>query len=233
MGILRHAEVLGMATNFVNANREPNASSSSEDSAKKAEKGNRKMDIHQLPRTFSPMAIIVLHNHKKLSLSLRKLRFYVEKISVGTCILAFFCGNAGAFTQVTISTAAPAGLEEQFLSATTAQWLGTVKKNPLASHTYSLILYGPNPAYKAPSLTLEQALSLGSTIYVYGFGDGQSYNQHVERNLVESFSLNCSTPLPNVSAWDSETCHAVIGAIDAAIYEQSLSTPTAIPPGGF
>lgn len=139
---------------------------------------------------------------------------------------------AEAHTVVDISTAAPAGLEEQFLAATTAQFLGKVTKNPLASHTYAAVLFGPNPSYNAPGApptTLEQALSLGATVYVYGWVEGMEYQQRAHNALVESFEVNCSTPIPTIETWDPATCVAITGAIDAAIFQESLSTPTFIP----
>lgn len=146
----------------------------------------------------------------------------------------FGCGRFGySYTIVTISTAAPQGLERSFLAATTNQFLATVTANPLAANTYAVKLFAPNPAYNAPPSTLEQALSLGSTIYVYGWADGQSYQQHVHHNLVETYMVNCSTPIGfATSTWDISTCQAVTGAIDEAIFQESLSTPTVVP-GGF
>lgn len=146
-----------------------------------------------------------------------------------------FCQISFAFTQVTISTGAPQGTEASFLSATSNQFQVAIQANPLAANTYSMKIYGPNPNYQAPPAppsTLEEALSLGSTVYVYGFVDGQTYNQGVSHNIVESFEVDCSTPMPNVPNWDETTCEAVTGAIDDAIFQESLSTPTVIPPGG-
>ena len=101
-----------------------------------------------------------------------RMRFF-PKVTVFALVLAgvlLSARNSGAYTQVQISTGAPTGIEENFIAATTAQFTGKVIKNPLAAHTYSLILYGLNPSYQAPEpppTNLEQALSLGATVYVY------------------------------------------------------------------
>lgn len=148
---------------------------------------------------------------------------------IGGCLMKSSIGEA--FTQ---ETAASPQLEKQFLAATTNQFLATLIPNPLAANTYTLKLLGLNPSFNAPPTTLEQALSLGSTLYVYGFASGMNYQQHVHNNLVETYEVNCSTPIgSSTSTWDIGTCQAVTGAIDNAIFQESLSTPTVLPPLGF
>lgn len=155
-------------------------------------------------------------------------------------LIALVCPKAFCFTQVIISTEAPAGIETTFIAATTNQFRADYFKNPLASNTYSLKIRGVNPNYNAPSpppSTLEEALSLGATVYVYGFSNGMNYEQRVDMDLVIGFEVNCSTPIGvSTATWDTNTCYAITGAIDSALYELSLSTPIVIPPtliGGF
>lgn len=149
-----------------------------------------------------------------------------------------FLGLVGwtqAYTVVTTSSSAQPGLEASFIAATTAQFQAVVTSNPLASNTYSVKLISVNPNYNAPEpppSNLDQALSLGATVYAYGFGAGQGYDQHVQLGIVGSFALNCSTPMANVPTYDTATCQAVTGAISNAIYQQSLSTPVVVG-GGF
>lgn len=134
---------------------------------------------------------------------------------------------------VQMSTAAPAGTEQGFLSQISAQFNAGIVQNPLASNTYGIKIFGLNPNYQAPApppTTLEQALSLGSTVYVYGFAAGMGYQQHVSERLVEGFGVLCSTPIPNIPTWDVPTCQSIAAAIDAALFQESLSTPTVIPP---
>lgn len=177
-------------------------------------------------RTYSLLDCEVL---SKLSLSLWKT--FRKYSAFSTCAFLICAGrsNVQAYTTVLISTAASSTLETQFLASTTNQYLGTITSNPFASNTYTLKLFGPNPSYNPPPTTLEQALSLGSTVYAYGFAAGQNYDQKVQVNLVNSFSLNCSTPMANVPSWDPATCQAITGAIINDLYQESLSTPTVIP----
>lgn len=140
-----------------------------------------------------------------------------------------------------MSSAAPAGFEQTFIAAMKAQFNVKVVTNPLVANTYGITVYGPNPLYNPPisnaqllqqlDLDAQYMATVDSYTYVYGFADGQTYNQHDNRDIVEGFELNCSTPLASVPTWDSETCVSVTLAIDNAIYQESLSTPTVV--GGF
>lgn len=151
--------------------------------------------------------------------------------ATAVCVLSCVAGHA--FTQVTISTAAPVGLEADFIQKTTSQFTADYFKNPLASNTYSLKLKGLNPNYNAPPpppSTLEQALSLGATVYTYGFRDGLGYQQGVDIGIVQGFEVKCTTPIGfSTATWDTDTCYAITGAINSTLYQLSLSTPTLIP----
>lgn len=161
----------------------------------------------------------------------------LKKCISASGILAIFLllpRTAQSFTNVIIATNAPVGIEQAFIQATTNQYQTDYFKNPLASNTYKLTIHGFNPSYQPPPTTLEQALSLGATVFIYGWRDGAGYQQHVSQNLVESFEVNCSTPIGfSTKTWDNNTCLAVTIAINKALYDLSLSTPPIIPPGGF
>lgn len=151
-------------------------------------------------------------------------------VAVSVLFLALVCGVTQAdFIQVTTSSAAPQGLGSILIQDISNRYLAQVTKNPLASNTWSVKLQGVNPNFNGPPTTLDQALTLGSTVYLYGYRDGARYDQDVQINLVGNFDLNCSTPMPNVPAWDAGTCQAVTGAISAEIYKQIGSTITIIP----
>ena len=135
---------------------------------------------------------------------------------------------------VQMSTAAPTGTEDAFLAALEAQFIAGVTANPLASNTYSIKLYGPNPTYQAPApppTTLEQALSLGATVYVYGFADGQAYERKHDLDTVGHYDFNCSSPtFFGLVTIDTTTCFTIMGQLANDIYTQNFSTPTVIPP---
>lgn len=140
-----------------------------------------------------------------------------------------------AYMVVTTSTAAPQGFAASVIQALTSQFTATVTPNPFAANTYSIVLFSPNPGYQQPVSDqdlLNALVAVSSNDYVYGFANGQNYDQRVQDNLVESFEVNCSTPMVGVANWDQSTCEAVTEAIDGAIFEESLSTPTVIPLGG-
>lgn len=155
-----------------------------------------------------------------------------------------------AFTQLTVSTAAPAGIEQQFIAATTNQFQAILTSNPLAANTYAIKLFGPNPNYQAPPLvptTLEAALSLGSTVYTYGWANGMDYERTKDLNFFLAlpssttpggFFVNCSSPAyfngiqyssttQQLVTIDTTTCNAVLSGVYNFIYQQFFSTPTA------
>lgn len=192
------------------------------------------MDLPVMHKTFS---LLVVRAHAALRLFVRHLSKYRRLAIVAAGILSFSSMASQAYTVVTISTGAPTNLEKQFLAATTAQFQGVVTPNPFASNTYALKLFGLNPAYKASvPLTFEQSLSLGATVYVYGFANGMTYQQQVEEgsigtlgNLCDSataFMLLQTTP----ASFDRSTCQDVIATIMNQLFQMSLSTPAVIPP---
>jgi hypothetical protein len=157
----------------------------------------------------------------------------------GALVFGLFLGLPASglpYTVVTISTSAPQGLETSFIASTTNQYLSTLFVNPLFAGTYQLLLYGQNPDYNPPPTTLEDALSLGATVYVYGFANGMTYQQtQIESMTVMMGSLCASATdfnLVNTSTmtFDTNTCFDVISTIEDSLYELSLSTPTPLPP---
>jgi hypothetical protein len=144
-----------------------------------------------------------------------------------------------AYTVITVSTAATPGIEQQFIASATAQYLMDYFKNPLASNTYTLKLYGTNPNFNplpSPPSTLQEALSLGSTIYVYGFASGMNYERSVDTSMITNYLVNCSSPSyfgATAAAWNGAVCTAALMAAEQAIFSLATSTPPALPPLGF
>lgn len=209
------------------------------------------MGIRSMQTALSSLANVC---HKRLSMLLRKIYVpYKTAFAIALyscCCLAFlWTGTAKAsdFAQVTVSTAAPAGLIDQWLGDTTAKYLANVVTNPFSPRTYAVTLIGPNPAYNPPPTTLEQALSLGATVYLYGWGNGIDYQRwhtlgHFNNMLVrnQDYMVNCSTmsaPFWNglqvstmtnqVVSIDSTTCSVILSAIYNDTYQEFFSTPPA------
>lgn len=154
-------------------------------------------------------------------------------------LLFTLCSFTQAFTQVTISTGAPSSLEANFISATTQQFESVVVKNPLAANTYAIKLFGLNPAYNAPEAppsNLEQALSLGATVYVYGFANGMTYQENVVQSMVGTLSNLCESATSfmlvqtSSNTFDRSTCQDTLGTLLDQLFTLSLSTPTPLPP---
>jgi hypothetical protein len=143
-----------------------------------------------------------------------------------------------AYTTVTISTAAPAGFEEEFLAATTSQFLGKVVKNPLASHTYSLILYGENPAYNPPPTNadlLNALVTTSTSTYLYGFAAGMVYQNDTAINYTASMYQLCPSATnftlvqTSTETFDRWSCMDSLNTLLDEFYEIELSTPTVLP----
>lgn len=155
-------------------------------------------------------------------------------VSAISFALFLMCGStASAYTVIQLGSGVPESVEQSLIASTTAQYLGTVFVNPLVSNTYQIKILGLNPNYQAPApppTTLEQALSLGATVYVYGFVDGQSYERHHDLGTIQNYQVNCSSPTFFSVAVDSTSCNAILGQLANDIYTQNFSTPTVIPP---
>jgi hypothetical protein len=141
------------------------------------------------------------------------------------------------YTVVRISTASAPGFEESFIAATTAQFTASVFKNPLASHTYQLTLFGPNPTY-SPPLTqqdlLRSLVAVSSNDYVYGWADGRDSERWNDLGKVDYYAVNCSSvtmfdmqfgTTTNHVDIDQPTCNRVLAVLRDAIYQQFFSTP--------
>jgi len=113
-------------------------------------------------------------------------------------------------------------------------------------------LMGVNPNINPPPTNIEQALSLGATVYVYGFANGMQYERNKDLSwwLAQPGSIgwpnggyyyNCSsatyfnnlqvdTNTAQLVNIDSATCNAVLSAVYNEIFQQNVSTPIVIPP---
>lgn len=195
-----------------------------------------------MPTTVS---LLVSRAHARVSLSLRQVR--LDKICAGIALVlcAYGCASpADAHTVVDVSTAAPSGLESDFLRDATSQFLSSLYVNPYYPGTYALKLFARNPAYNpppppvVPPTTLEAALALGATVYVYGFANGMTYQNEVAEGLVGRLGNLCQSATyfnlieTSTKTFNLGTCHDVVATIENQFFSLSLSTPTPIPPTG-
>lgn len=185
----------------------------------------------------------------RLILNAQKLMCFMSARCLGLfALVVCTSGVSHGYTTVIVSTGTPVGLEDQFISAVSAEFNVRVVKNPLASGVYTMTLYGPNTNY-APPLTATQLLqqinldaqymaNVDKDSYPTGWGDGESYQQFVTSNMIQNFMVQCSTPSVFVNAtidtttWSSDQCQEVLNAALQQNFNLSLSTPTIVP-GGF
>jgi len=94
-------------------------------------------------------------------------------------------------------------------------------------------LLGLNPNYNPPAplpSNLQQSLSLGSTIYVYGWAAGVAYQQGQEIGLVSGAGLLCQSATSfnlvqtTTATFNLGTCEDVVRTLTNQLYQQSLST---------
>lgn len=149
---------------------------------------------------------------------------FIASMSVGVVILSIFlCSPVSAYTVVTISTAAPSNIEQSFIASATTQWSMSYFKNPLASNTYQLTLFGPNPNYNplpTPAQLLISLVTVDSFTYVYGWAAGEVHERNQDIAMLTNATVACST---------DTVCTQAIGQAINSIYTLNFSTPTVVP----
>lgn len=173
---------------------------------------------------------------------LRMRKIQIVEIS----LIAFFSTQiAWCYSVVQLSTAAPLGLEAQFIAATTTQFTATVTSNPFFAGTYQISLLGLNPTYN-PLITNAQLLeqinldtqyiaTVDSYTYVYGYAQGMTDQQTTEEGFVGSLGNLCGSPTnyaliqTTTGTFSQATCQDVVATIENQLFDLSLSTP----PGNF
>lgn len=172
-------------------------------------------------------------------MSMWRSRKYIYTVTFAAFLICAFRQYVKAYTTVIISTAAPKGLETQFLASTTNQYLAKITSNPLAENTYTLKLFDYNLSFNPEPTNkdlLNSIVTISSYTYAYGWADGESYNQSALIKLSTGYLINCSSPIAafnlvrtSTATFDTETCYDVMQTLINAIYNMSLSTPTVVP----
>ena len=111
-------------------------------------------------------------------------------------LLVFLPCTAMAFTTITLSSSAPAAVEQALLKQTTTQFNATVLTNPFFPNTYQVILYGLNPNYNPPptdAQLLNSIVTVDSYTYVYGWAQGSVNARNCDMNIVATGGIACST----------------------------------------
>jgi hypothetical protein len=153
----------------------------------------------------------------------------------------FLSSLAQAFTQVTVSSSAPAGFEVNWLQDNAARYNFKIDTNTFVGNTYTAILYGTNPSYNPQPTNMDllnAIVTVDSWTYVAGWANGESYQQFTDGNIIDSYLVNCSTPTlfllnqTSSTTFDPATCQDVLSTISDIIFNESASTPTVVP-GNF
>jgi hypothetical protein len=137
-------------------------------------------------------------------------------------------------------------VEQQFLSALSAQFSVSISSNPYYANTYLVNLFGPNPNYVLPGQVLpsvpcqldkDVALMVGisSFTYPYGWAAGMYYERCQDLAILSNYFVNCSSMttfqhvMGSTGTWDLGTCDDVLLNADETIFQRNLSTPTLVP----
>lgn len=143
-----------------------------------------------------------------------------------------------AAVSISFSTSAPVTLQNDFIAATTSQFISSVTKNWLFAGTDKVVISGKNPNYIAPIisttiLTLDyittQLKRISSNTYVYGWGSGMEYERASDLNMIQGYQINCSSApyfKSSTMTWNTNVCVQVLNTIYKSIYDLSFSTPT-------
>jgi hypothetical protein len=198
------------------------------------------MNENVVSRMYRAVPFLARRSHQETIMFMWNLHRNVQryKPQIIACLCLALWTKAQAYTVVTISTGAPTGLEQQFLSATTNQFQASLLVNPLASNTYQLKLFGLNPNYNPLPTNLQlldSLVSVDSWTYVAGWSNGESYQQSVTQNILAGYLVQCSSPTAfnlmqtSSSTFYLSTCQDTISTLINAIGQLHLSTPTIVP----
>lgn len=159
---------------------------------------------------------------------LRMPQLFGYALKVG-CGLWMVC-SAQATVNVSFSGTQAAVLQQEFISATTGQYLSTLTPNPFFKDTYSLTITGKNPAYQ-PSVCPTPGVS-PTTPFEYGWGFGVEAGEKISMNRISNYILNCSTPAyfgASTTTWSAGSCSTALMAAESDIYSLQFSTPPVLP----
>ncbi len=150
--------------------------------------------------------------------------------------LSLLAGWAQAYTVITASISAPAGIEQAFIAQTTSTFKANLFTNPLFPNTYQITLQGP--------LSPNPSVLVDSGTYSFVFGEGMLTERAQDIANMAGPDNNCdaSQYCLNVSTLtapgnfktygstytvhiDSVTCQAIVCRIAGDIYLQNFSPP--------
>lgn len=153
---------------------------------------------------------------------------------------------AKASVTVTVSTSAPASLEQKFIADTTRQYVSTMAPTPYFVGSYSIKLFSVNPLYTLPPppvvsstvVTLDTLISemidKSTWTYIYGYASGMDYQRHIDMGRISDYMTHCATNtyfnVASSSSWDQGACTTSLAAVLQDIYNLKFSSPTVIPP---
>lgn len=193
------------------------------------------------------MAVRRLGSRQRKMGILPMLKLYRVSI-IAFCAAQLFTCRAEAYTEVTISSSSPVGLEKQFIAKTTDQFTGILTANPYVPNTYTLKLTGYNVGYSTAVITkpgtyiveigtethtVYQSSAVLSDIYVYGWVANKEEERNDDLGIVSRYALACDSSTWTVTSGtntysidiDPDTCRNVTGFILGEISQKTNGDP--------
>jgi len=173
---------------------------------------------------------------------------------IGGCLAGAEAASYTVNVSLSSSTINPLSVQKDLLATlTTGYFLGTATPSIFFANTYSVNLFGRNPAFQAPSvsttlITLDTITNKLTTIstytYIVGYAQGMLYERNHDAGTLGYFMGLCdnatnynvipSTVPPIGVVWSSSTCNQVLGFMDDWIVTQTSGLAVIPnPPVGF
>lgn len=154
------------------------------------------------------------------------IKAFAKALQVLLCAgagLFFGLSHAQAFTQVTLSTSAPASIEDAFIAFTTTYFNAKLVKNPLASRTYAITLNGVNQHPPLSGNSFTDCIS-------QGFSDGMDAERLATLKLIsaeQNMDISSQTCSGTIQSTETlQACQFIYNSIGNSIAQRWLAVYT-------
>lgn len=116
-------------------------------------------------------------------LRMRKLFVYAAK----TVFALLLYKDGWAAVNVSFSSTTPQAVQQEFISATTGQYLSSLNANPFFPNTYSIVITGKRPGYQPPEVSSPIATATAvDELLAFGFGNGMDVERYQGVQLIRN-----------------------------------------------
>ena len=197
-------------------------------------------------RMSNSLSLLVLRARKQWDgLFMRKI--HGAKRAFGVALLYSLLGFpalAGAAVNVYFASSAPPALQNELIAAVTTQFPSTLAPG-FFSNTWTITVSSMNTpppcgatVYLPAQIDTDvnNIVAVTTATGVYMFGSGMTYQQQQEEGLIGAMGQLCGSPTDynlvqtTPSTFNPNTCEDVVGTLENQLFNESLSTPTVIPP---